>query len=109
MYLISSSDALEALDSWDDMSFDCCITDPPYGMGMEHWDYSVPTVELWQEVYRTLKPGAFLLSFCSPQLYHRMAVNVEDAGFEIKDQIMWMVTTKMPKTNRLKPALNLLW
>ena len=66
MYLISSSDAQEALDSWDDMSFDCCITDPPYGMGMEHWDYSVPTVELWQEVYRTLKPGAFLLSFCSP-------------------------------------------
>ena len=104
MYLISSSDALEALDSWDDKSFDCCITDPPYGMGMEHWDYSVPTVELWKEVYRTLKPGSFLLSFCSPQLYHRMAVNVEDAGFEIKDQIMWMVTTKMPKTTRLKHA-----
>ena len=104
MYLISLNDAKAELDGWDDHSFDCCITDPPYGMGMEHWDYSVPTVELWQEVYRTMKPGAFLLSFCSPQLYHRMAVNVEDAGFEIKDQIMWMVTTKMPKTNRLKPA-----
>ena len=104
MYLISLNDAKAELDGWDDHSFDCCITDPPYGMGMEHWDHSVPTVELWQEVYRTLKPGSFLLSFCSPQLYHRMAVAVEDAGFEIKDQIMWMVTTKMPKINRLKPA-----
>jgi len=55
-------------------------------------------------VYRVLKPGAFCLSFCSPQLYHRMAVAVEDAGFNIQDQIMWMVTTKMAKTNRLKPA-----
>ena len=54
------------------------------------------------EVHRILKPGAFCLSFCSPQLYHRMATAVDDAGFEIKDQIMWMVTTKMPKKNRLK-------
>ena len=73
-------------------------------MGMEHWDHSVPTVEIWEEVVRVLKPGAFCLSFCSPQLYHRMATAVEDAGFDIKDQIMWMVTTKMPKKNRLKPA-----
>tara|TARA_R100000278_G_scaffold122943_1_gene110589 strand:+ start:2393 stop:3178 length:786 start_codon:yes stop_codon:yes gene_type:complete len=73
-------------------------------MGMDDWDHSVPTVEIWKEVYRTLRPGAFCLSFCSPELYHRMAVNVEDAGFVIKDQIMWMTTTKMPKHNRLKPA-----
>jgi len=104
MYIITSDDCINALDGFDPNSFDTCITDPPYGMGMEHWDHSVPSVELWQEVYRVLKPGAFLLSFCSPQLYHRMACNVEDAGFEIKDQIMWMTTTKMPKVNRLKPA-----
>ena len=83
---------------------DACITDPPYGMGMEHWDHSVPEVSIWKEVYRILKPGAFCLAFCSPELYHRLAINVEDAGFEIKDQIMWMTTTKMPKNNRLKPA-----
>jgi site-specific DNA-methyltransferase (adenine-specific) len=88
----------------DDNSLDSCITDPPYGMGMEHWDHSVPTVDIWREVLRVLKPGGFCLSFCSPQLYHRMATAVEDAGFNIKDQIMWMVTTKMPKKNRLKPA-----
>ena len=73
-------------------------------MGMDSWDYAVPTVDIWKEVFRTLRPGAFVLSFCSPELYHRMAVNVEDAGFIIKDQIMWMTTTKMPKHNRLKPA-----
>tara|TARA_B100000029_G_scaffold327839_1_gene320187 strand:- start:212 stop:1090 length:879 start_codon:yes stop_codon:yes gene_type:complete len=104
MYIITSDDCLLSMEAWDPNSFDCCITDPPYGMGMEHWDHSVPTVEIWQEVHRVLKPGAFLLSFCSPQLYHRMACNVEDAGFEVKDQIMWMTTTKMPKVNRLKPA-----
>jgi len=88
----------------DENSIDNCITDPPYGMGMEHWDHAVPTTEIWEEVLRVLKPGGFCLSFCSPQLYHRMATAVEDAGFDIKDQIMWMITTKMPKKNRLKPA-----
>jgi site-specific DNA-methyltransferase (adenine-specific) len=97
-------DCLDVLKDFKDNTIDSCITDPPYGMGMENWDHSVPTVEIWEEVLRVLKPGAFCLSFCSPQLYHRMATAVEDAGFDIKDQIMWMVTTKMPKKNRLKPA-----
>ena len=104
MYFVVSVLAEEHLWGWEENSFHACITDPPYGMGMEEWDHSVPTVEIWQEVYRILNLSAFLLSFCSPQLYHRMACNVEDAGFEIKDQIMWMTTTKMPKVNRLKPA-----
>ena len=101
---IITGDAITVLKEYEDNSIDACITDPPYGMGMDEWDHTVPPVELWQEVYRVLKPGAFCLSFCSPQLYHRMAVAVEDAGFDIRDQIMWMVTTKMAKTNRLKPA-----
>ena len=104
MYSILHGECQQALSEMEDDFFHACITDPPYGMGMDEWDHSVPTVEIWQEVYRTLKPGAFCLSFCSPELYHRMAVNVEDAGFAVKDQIMWMTTTKMPKHNRLKPA-----
>jgi len=103
-YKLFTGDCLEILRQLGDNSVDSCITDPPYGMGMEHWDHSVPSVEIWQEVVRVLKPGAFCLSFCSPQLYHRMATAVEEAGFNIQDQIMWMVTTKMPKKNRLKPA-----
>jgi len=97
-------DCLDVLKTFEDNSIDGCITDPPYGMGMDTWDHSVPTVEIWEEVLRVLKPGSFCLSFCSAQLYHRMACAVDDAGFNIKDQIMWMVTTKMPKKNHLKPA-----
>ena len=104
MYSITIGNCQEVLSTYGENFFHSCITDPPYGMGMDTWDHSVPTVDIWKEVYRTLRPGAFCLSFCSPELYHRMAVNVEDAGFMIKDQIMWMTTTKMPKHNRLKPA-----
>lgn len=103
-YNLIQGDCLDSLRAMDENSIDNCITDPPYGMGMEHWDHAVPTTEIWEEVLRVLKPGGFCLSFCSPQLYHRMATAVEDAGFDIKDQIMWMITTKMPKKNRLKPA-----
>jgi len=104
VFEIYNSECLEHMKTMTDNSIDCCITDPPYGMGMEHWDHSVPTADIWKEVLRILKPGGFCLSFCSPQLYHRMACAVEDAGFKIQDQIMWMITTKMPKKNRLKQA-----
>ena len=104
MYSILHGECQQALSEMEDDFFHACITDPPYGMGMDEWDHSVPTVDIWKEVYRVLRPGAFCLSFCSPELYHRMAVAVEDAGFRIKEQIMWMTTTKMPKHNRLKPA-----
>ena len=104
MYSILTGDSKEVLSNYEDNTFHSCITDPPYGMNMDHWDHSVPSVDIWVEVFRTLRPGAFCLAFCSPELYHRLACNVEDAGFTIKDQIMWMTTTKMPKHNRLKPA-----
>jgi len=95
---------LDVLAEYDDNTFDSCITDPPYGMGMEAWDHTVPGKEFWEEINRVLKPGAFCLSFCSPHLYHRLACSIEDATFDIKDQIMWMITTKMPLKNRLKQA-----
>ena len=103
-YRLKVGDCQTVLPSFGEDFFHACITDPPYGMGMDHWDHSVPSVDIWREVYRTLRPGAFCLAFCSPELYHRLACNIEDAGFTIKDQIMWMTTTKMPKYNRLKPA-----
>ena len=104
--VVKVGDCQSVLSTYGENFFHSCITDPPYGMGIvgEEWDHAVPTVEIWKEVYRVLRPGAFCLAFCSPELYHRLACNVEDAGFKIKDQIMWMTTTKMPKFNRLKPA-----
>lgn len=103
-YKIYQGDNIDTLKTLDENSLDGCVTDPPYGMDMEEWDSAVPSVETWQEVLRVLKPGAFALSFCSPELYHRMATNVEQAGFRILDMIQWIVTTKMAKHNRLKPA-----
>jgi len=103
-FSVMTGDCEQLLPSLDENSFETCITDPPYGLGMAHWDHSVPSVEIWKQLYRVMKPGSFLLSFASPQLYHRMAVAIEDAGFLIKDQIMWMTTTRMPKRNRLKSA-----
>ena len=97
-------DNVQVLRGMPPNTFDACITDPPYGMGMDNWDKNVPPASIWAAVKHVLKPGAFLLSFCSPQMYHRMAVNVEDAGFLPMDMVMWMVTTKMVKKNRLKPT-----
>ena len=105
-YELICSENISAMKQMESNSIDSCITDPPYGMDIAGvgWDHNVPPVETWQEVYRVLKPGAFVLSFCSPEFYHRMAVNVEDAGFRPLDMVVWMVTTKMAKQNRLKPA-----
>ena len=68
-----------------DESISCCVTDPPYGLKFmgKKWDYAVPSVEQWKEVYRVLKPGAFLLSFFGTRTYHRGVIAIEDAGFEI--------------------------
>jgi len=85
-------DCLEEMKALPDNSVDSCVTDPPYGLKFmgKKWDYDVPTVEQWEEVYRVMKPGAFLLSFGGTRTYHRMVVNIEDAGFEIRDQLQWI-------------------
>jgi len=64
------------------------------------------TTELWKEVYRTLKPGGYLLSFAASRNYHRMAVAIEDSGFEIRDQIMWIYGSGFPKSTNLGKAID---
>lgn len=68
----------------------------------KHWDHDVPSVELWREVLRVLKPGGHVLSFGGTRTYHRMVVNIEDAGFEIRDQIQWLYGSGFPKSHNLK-------
>ena len=97
-------DNSKLLRQFTDNSIDVCITDPPYQMNIAEWDDELPSSELWAEVHRVLKPGAWCLSFCSPELYHRMATYMEDGGFIIRDMLTWIVTTKMAKANKLKPA-----
>lgn len=75
-----------------DNSVDAIVTDPPYGLSFmgKKWDYDVPSVEIWRECFRVLKPGGHLLAFAGTRTQHRMAVNIEDAGFEIRDMIAWV-------------------
>lgn len=75
-----------------DCSVDAIVTDPPYGLSFmgKRWDYDVPSVEIWAECLRVLKPGGHLLAFAGTRTQHRMAVRIEDAGFEIRDMIAWV-------------------
>ena len=129
-------DNMESLKKLPDNSVDSIVTDPPYAltsirkrfgkegsapaqygtdgafqraskgfMGKE-WDAEVPTVEFWREVYRVLKPGGHILSFGGTRTYHRMVVNIEDAGFEIRDQIMWLYGSGFPKSHNIGKAVD---
>ena len=97
-------DCLDKLKDLEDNSVDSIVTDPPYGLSFmgQKWDYEVPSVNIWKECLRVLKPGGHLLSFSGSRTYHRMAVNIEDAGFEIRDQIMWVYGSGFPKSHNLK-------
>lgn len=91
-YQLFQGDCLEVMRGMADNSVDSIVTDPPYGLKFmgKSWDYEVPSVAIWREALRVLKPGGHLLSFGGSRTYHRMAVNIEDAGFEIRDQVMWV-------------------
>lgn len=96
------------LKDFPDNSIDSVVTDPPYGLSFmgKHWDYDVPTVEQWEEAFRVLKPGGFLLAFGGTRTYHRMVVNIEDAGFEIRDQIQWLYGSGFPKSLDIGKAID---
>ena len=105
---ILCGDSLEVLKDFEDNYFDSVVTDPPYGLSFmgKKWDYDVPQVELWKEVYRVLKPGGHILSFAGSRTYHRMAVNIEDAGFEIRDMLGWLYGSGFPKSHNIGKALD---
>jgi len=133
--MIVNADSMEHLKTLDDNIFDSCVTDPPYhltsiakrftnsteakygkdgsfqrlskGFHGHEWDGGDIAFqkEFWEQVYRTIKPGAVLLAFAATRNYHRMAVAIEDSGFEIFDMINWIYGSGFPKRkNLLKPA-----
>jgi DNA modification methylase len=101
-------DCLEVMREMPDDSVDACVTDPPYGWSFmgKRWDYDVPAVEVWREVYRVLRPGAHILVACGTRTQHRMAVNIEDAGFEIRDVITWLYGSGFPKSMDISKAID---
>jgi site-specific DNA-methyltransferase (adenine-specific) len=100
---------LETLKTLADASIDSIVTDPPYELGFmgKSWDASgiAYQVELWAECLRVLKPGGHLLAFGGTRTYHRMAVAIEDAGFEIRDSIHWTYGSGFPKSLNVSKAL----
>jgi site-specific DNA-methyltransferase (adenine-specific) len=101
-------DCLEVLKNIPDNSVDSIVTDSPYGLSFmnKKWDYDVPSTDVWIECLRVLKPGGHLLSFGGSRTYHRMAVRIEDAGFEIRDQIMWVYGSGFPKSHNIGKAVD---
>src|SRR5574343_369162 len=109
-YKLICGNSLEELKKLEDNSIDSVVTDPPYELGFMNkaWDNSgiAYSVEFWKEVYRVLKPGGHLLSFGGSRTYHRMACAIEDAGFEIRDQIMWVYGSGFPKSLNIGKAVD---
>ena len=100
-------DCIDAMREMADNSADSIVTDPPYGLGFmgKAWDALPPGEEWAAECLRVLKPGGHLLAFGGSRTWHRLAVAVEDAGFEIRDSIAWMYGSGFPKHRAaLKPA-----
>lgn len=98
----------DILPTFEVDSVDTVITDPPYGLSFmgKRWDYEVPSVETWEMILRVLKPGGTLLCFAGSRTQHRMACNVEDAGFILKDCIMWLYGSGFPKAKDISKALD---
>jgi len=101
-------DWVEGMKMIDDNSIDAVVTDPPYGLSFmgKKWDYDVPDIEVWKECLRVLKPGGYLLAFAGTRTQHRMAVRIEDAGFEIRDMIAWVYGSGFPKSHNIGKAVD---
>lgn len=101
-YKVLEGSMLEILPTLEEKSFDCCITDPPYELNFmgKGWDNSGIAFqkETWEQVYRVLKSGAYLIAFGGSRTFHRIACAIEDAGFEIRDTIMWLYGSGFPKS-----------
>lgn len=103
---IYCGDCLDVLPQLPEV--DAIVTDPPYGWSFmgKKWDYDVPAVEVWQKCLGLLKPGSHTLVCCGTRTQHRMAVNIEDAGFEIRDLVAWIYGSGFPKSLDIGKAVD---
>ena len=101
-------DCLQTMKTLPDNSVDAIVSDPPYGISFmaKKWDYDVPSVEVWKEAMRVLKPGGHALIACGTRTQHRMVVNIEDAGFEIRDVVSWIYGSGFPKSLNISKAID---
>lgn len=99
-YQIIQGNNIDVLKTYPDNYFDSVVTDPPYGIDFlgKDWDSNTGSLETYTECLRVLKPGGHLLAFSAARTYHHLAVTIERAGFEIRDQIMWIYSSGFPKS-----------
>lgn len=107
-YALLNGDCLQRMKELPDNSIDSVVCDPPYGLKFmgKAWDHGVPSKEIWKEALRVLKPGGHLLAFFGSRTYHRGAVAIEDAGFDIRDQIMWVYGSGFPKSLNVSKSID---
>lgn len=103
LYCADCRDVLPALEP-----VEACITDPPYGLSFmgKEWDHGVPSFETWERVAAALLPGAMLFAFGGTRTWHRLAVAIEDADFEIRDTLMWLYGQGFPKSFDISKAID---
>ena len=101
--MIYHANCLDVIASMGDNTLDALVTDPPYGLGFmgRAWDKALPDPRIWRECLRAMKPGAHGVIFGAPRMYHRLACQVEDAGFEVRDVLMWMFGSGFPKSHNI--------
>ena len=108
--IIYNDDCLSALENIGAESIDCIVTDPPYELNFmgKGWDKAGVSFNkgTWGKCLRVLKPGGYLLAFGGSRTYHRIACAIEDAGFEIRDTIMWLYGSGFPKSMDIEKAIN---
>ena len=105
-YRLYNRDCLEVIEDMKPKSIDTVITDPPYGLSFmgKEWDHGVPGMLFWARIKKVCKPGALLLAFGGTRTYHRLACAIEDAGWEIRDCMMWLYGSGFPKSHDLSKA-----
>ena len=105
---IYCGDCLDVMVGMDENSVDTIITDPPYGLEFmgKGWDGQVPGEMYWREVLRVAKPGALLLAFGGTRTWHRLAVAIEDGGWELRDTLMWLYGSGFPKSHDVSKAID---
>jgi site-specific DNA-methyltransferase (adenine-specific) len=105
---IKQGNCLDILPALEANSVDSIVTDPPYGLNFmgKDWDHGVPGVQFWVEALRVAKPGAHLLAFGGTRTFHRLTCAIEDAGWEIRDCVMWVYAQGFPKSLDVSKAID---
>lgn len=106
--MLHEGDCLPWLRSLPSDSVDACVTDPPYGLSFmgKSWDHGLPDPTVWAEVLRVLKPGGHVAAFGGTRTFHRLAVAIEDAGFDMRDTLMWLYGTGFPKSHDVSKGID---